>query len=191
MTENTIELDEGEVKQVAVPQIEDKDSYRVNVKQGQVRFGDTKGDTYVGSEGIPGDRGRITPEGKDTIWVRNTGIGKAKVELVPQGLEIDWYPNQKVNVTSKVFPGVVTDLIDESSSGSYNFKDQIIPEGASLLIEADSGNSNPVYVGSQDDSGYQLAAGQTVSLAVSNMNLVDVYLPNGGEKVRAVVEVDN
>lgn len=191
MTENTIVLDEDDVDEVAVPEVEDKDHYRINVQQGKVRFGDTKSDTFRGSIGVPGDRGQIKPEPGDTLWVRNVGIGKAKVELVPRGLEIEWYANQQVNVTSKVFPGVEADEINKASSGAYNFKSQTIPEGASLLIEADPGNDNPVYIGAEDSSGYTLPAGGTVDLAVSNMASVPVYLPNGGETVKAIVEVDN
>lgn len=185
MTENEIVLDPEDVKEVAVPDLEDKDHYRINVRQGKVRIGDTKTDTFRGSIGVTGDRGKITPEKYDTIWMRNVGINKAKVELVPRGLEIEWYPNQQVEVTSKVFPGVAADMISSSSIGEVlNFKDQEIPQGASIAIKTPPTNNGDVLI-----EGV-VPVGSGVSFPVSNMNNVNLKFTESGDKAYAVAEVD-
>jgi hypothetical protein len=185
MTENTITLAEDEVKEVAVPQVEGKDHYRVNIQQGKVRIGDTKNDTFRGSIGVTGDRGKVTPEKQDTIWLRNVGINKAKVEIVPRGLEIDWYPNQQIEVTNKTFPGVEPDEITSSSAGeTKTFKDQEIPDGASLAIKTPSSNSGNVLIEGVVPVGSQFSS------PVSNMSNIELEFTEAGDTAYAVAEVD-
>jgi len=185
-SENTISLAEGDVKEVAVPQQENKDHYRVNIRQGQVRFGDTKADTFRGSIGMPGDRGKITPEPGDTVWIRNVGLTGAKIELVPRGLEIDWYPNQQIEVTDKVFPALQTDVITSSSAGeTLNFKDKAVPQGAKMTIRPAPGNSGDILINGEFlvDTSY--------STPISNMANVDIQFTDSGDEAQAVVEADN
>lgn len=66
-----------------------------------------------------------------------------------------------------------------------------IPDGATLKIRALNGNSTNAYVGDSNVSasaGYELAAGQEVSLSVDDVSSVYVDVDTGGEGVSWVVE---
>lgn len=68
--------------------------------------------------------------------------------------------------------------------------DVSIPDGFSVNIKAKAANTNKIYVGdsSVDNSDYELSAGDSVDLFVTNLNIVYIDADTNGEGVSYIVE---
>ncbi|MFB6144676.1 MAG: hypothetical protein ABEJ98_05185 [Candidatus Nanohaloarchaea archaeon] len=160
--------------------------YRFQVKQGQMRMNDNRNEVRNGDLGVPGDRGRVELERGDQLWVKNVGLNEAKVEFNRQGLQIEFFPNSKLEVTDKVYPGLETDTITSSSAGqTLSFKDQDIPQGAKMTIKPDPQNSGDILINGE------FLVDPSYSTPVSNMQVPDIKFTDSGDSAQAVVEVDS
>lgn len=85
---------------------------------------------------------------------------------------------------------------DTLSAGSYstdstNAKElpsESIPEGVEVAIQALNDNDGAVYVGDSDSQDVRLAPGDSITLGVTNLDLVYIQTPTGGDGVGYIYE---
>lgn len=182
-----VTLDAGEVKDISPG---DARTFRVEPENGQIKVSDRKRKASSGDRIIADEQVTVTLEGGDGLFAFNPTDGSVKVAVNPQGLIIANRSQIVQKTQDRNFGDVYTETLTASSNGdALTFSSQAVPDGSGVLIQNPDTNNGKVWVGSQDNSGYQLAPGQTVSLGVTNFNVVDVYVENSGEEARAVAEV--
>jgi len=182
-----ISLEPGEVTDISNGEAS---TYRVEPQNGFIKVSDRKRKAESGNRIIADEQATLRLERGDGLFAYNPTDGNVNISVNPQGL-IFANRSQIVQKTqNRNFGDVYSETLTASVNGdALSFSNKAVPDGASVLVQNPDTNNGKVWVGSQDQSGYQLAPGQTVSLGVTNFNVVDVYVENSGEDVKAVAEV--
>lgn len=63
-----------------------------------------------------------------------------------------------------------------------------VPDGIEVVVQAMADNSGPVYVGNGTTQAVHLAAEQSVTLAVTDTDLINVRTPTAGDGVNVLFE---
>jgi len=69
-----------------------------------------------------------------------------------------------------------------------------IPDGSALVVRANGTNSGNIYVGDSDVSssnGFELGAGESLSIQTTDVNNIHIDADNNGEGVSWIVEVES
>lgn len=97
----------------------------------------------------------------------------------------------------RIWPTVVHGQDTVSTSGTAvqlnGGTSQHIPNGAALVVRANGGNAGVIYVGDSSVSssnGFELAAGESVSLHVDDVDAVWIDAASGGDGVSWIVEAE-
>lgn len=79
---------------------------------------------------------------------------------------------------------------DHTTSGTQAeaLASNAVPDGTKVLVQAKSDNSGSVYVGNSTTQVIELSADQSITLEVSNTDLVHVQTPTAGDGVNVLFE---
>ena len=86
---------------------------------------------------------------------------------------------------------VATGRVSVGTSATQ-FPDQAVPSGIAVVIVADSGNTDPIYIGGSNvttTTGQELLAGDSIRLWVNNVNAIYAVAGVTGQYARYIVEV--
>jgi hypothetical protein len=182
-----VTLEAGEVKDISPGNAE---TFRVEPENGQIKVSDRKRKASSGDRIIADEQVTVTLEGSDGLFAYNPTDGSVKVAVNPQGLIIANRSQIVQKTQDRNFGDVATETLEASSNDeAVTFSNQAVPDGSSVSVQAPDDNAGKVFVGSQDDTGLQLAPGQTTTLGVTNFNVVEGFISNSGDELRAIAEV--
>jgi|Deesub1362A_J573_1020465.scaffolds.fasta_scaffold00385_18 hypothetical protein len=88
--------------------------------------------------------------------------------------------------------GIAYGQVEVSSSGVTQLPSQAIPAGFKVVIKALSTNNGKIYIGDSSvttSNGFELTAGEWVTLAIDNLNRIYAIADSSGQKLCWIVEV--
>lgn len=197
-----IRIEQGETEPI-VEQY-DPDGWYVQVRGNPVRIGKTK--RRAATEGEPWqthDRGRIqqkerdealfayAPEGDAVVDVRNGGflsdifsptMMETEIDNIRKVFEVD----NLVNLESKA--SITSFEYSTQGTGADTLPSHAVPQGVEVAVQALRDNQDLVYVGNDTAQAVNLAPGESMTLRVSNTDVIHIQTPSAGDGVGVTFE---
>lgn len=188
----------------ATIKIQDKNNPGISVKDlGGLNFKDTPVDSFYvsNSAASSGDElvvlwstGTVeadlnTPEEVDITDRSGRQIGKIQED---SPLDVS---GAQVETASATLSSINQDQQSVTSSGANEALNDgnilAVPDGATVTVRAETGNSDSIYVGDSGVSifnGFELESGESVTLAVDDVSTIFIDADTDGDGVRWIVE---
>jgi len=75
-----------------------------------------------------------------------------------------------------------------SSTSAEQLPSESIPEGISVVIQANNANTGAVFVGTSSAQPIRLAPNESATFSLTNLDLVNIQTPNSGDGIGYIYE---
>lgn len=181
-----LRIEPGETREISTQ--EEADTYRIRLSNGRLRLAERRRLAAQGDEIVSGEQVTAQLENNDDLFAFNPTDATVQININPQGLIIANRSTIVQRTAAQNFGNVQARQVTSSSASSFETLPNVdIPDGATMFVEADSNNGGNIRV--EDSDGIPVGTeGKTFD--VSNMDAVNFFFENSGDKLRAHVEVN-